>query len=134
MTKARFRILILCYIATLAATAVDAVYFPAQVSEELAAAYATEALPPFAVNPVIFLPLAAASLAAIVVPPVALFFFRKWGRWFGACMTIIIFVALPFLGPSLSSGFGTALLQLSATLWGAILALAYFSPLSRDFS
>ncbi|MBB4096018.1 hypothetical protein HGG72_16785 [Ochrobactrum pecoris] len=40
MTKTRFRILIFSYIATLVATAVDAVYFPAQVSEELAATYA----------------------------------------------------------------------------------------------
>ena len=133
MTKPRFRILILSYIATLVATAVDAVYFPAQVSEELAAAYAKEALPPFVFSPAVFLVLAAVSLAAIIIPPVSLFFFKKWGRWLGVCTTIVMFVALPFLGPSLSSGFGTAVLQLSAALWGAALALAYFSPISRDF-
>ncbi|MEJ5021025.1 hypothetical protein WH297_14980 [Ochrobactrum vermis] len=133
MTKQRFRILILSYIATLVATAVDAVYFPAQVSKELAAAYAKEALPPFVFSPAVFLVLAAVSLAAIIIPPVSLFFFKKWGRWLGVCTTIVMLVGLPFLGPSLSSGFGTAVLQLSAALWGAVLALAYFSPISRDF-
>ena len=133
MTKARFRILILCYALSLAAAAVDSVYFPAQVSDELAAAYAREALPPFVYSPAVFLSLAAASLAAIVIPPVALFFFKKWGRWLGVCTTIVMLVALPFLGPSLSSGMGTAILQLSATLWGAVLALAYFSSVGPDF-
>lgn len=141
MTKARFRILILCYfatllhcyIATLVAAAVDAAYFPAQVSEELTAAYTKEALAPLAFSPAVFLSLSAVSLVAIIVPPMALFFFKKWGRWFGVCTTLTMLVALPFLGPSLSSGFGTAVLQLSAILWGAVLALAYCSPISRDF-
>jgi len=133
MTKARFRILILLYVASLAATGIEELYFPAQFSEELAAAYSTESLPPFALNPTIFLPLAAALSSAIIVPPAAMFYFRKWGRSFGTCATVAMLVALPFLGPSLSSGFGTSVSQLSAILWGAILALAYFSPLSRDF-
>ncbi|MGH6763590.1 MAG: hypothetical protein ACRECW_18600 [Phyllobacterium sp.] len=133
MITTRFRMLILCYIATLAATGVEELYFPAQFSEELATAYSTEALHPFALNPNVFLVLSAIAVVAIVVPPAAMFYFRKWGRSFGVCATVAMLVALPFLGPSLSSGFGTAVSQLSAILWGAIIALAYFSPVSRDF-
>jgi len=133
MTKACFRILIICYVVSLVATAVDTQYFPAQVSAELAAVYATDALPPFVDNPAIFLTFAVVSLIVIIVPPVALFFFRKWGRGLAGFATIIMLAMLPFLGPSLSSGIGMALMQLAATLWGAILALAYFSPLNSDF-
>ena len=39
LTKTRFRALILCYVASLiAAAVVDVKYFPAQISDELAAA------------------------------------------------------------------------------------------------
>ena len=133
MTKTRFRLLILCYVVSLAAVAVDVQYFPAQVSDELTAAYTKEAVQPLMFSPTVFLILSAIALLAIVVPPVALFFFRKWGRWFGLCATVTMLVAVPFLGPSLTSGFGTAVSQLSAILWGSILTLAYFSPLSSDF-
>ncbi|MCK4207587.1 hypothetical protein J3U99_22830 [Brucella pituitosa] len=133
MTKTRFRLLILFYVVSLAAVAVDAQYFPAQVSEELSAAYAREVVQPLVFSPAVFLTLSAIALVAIIVPPVALFFFRKWGRWFGLCATVAMLVAVPFLGPSLTSGFGTAVSQLSAMLWGSILTLAYFSPVSSDF-
>ncbi len=133
MTKTWFRVLILCYIVTLLATTVEVFYFPALVSDELAAAYAREALPPFVSNPAIFLPLAAVSLAAIVVPPAGLFFLRKWGRWLGLWTTIAMLAVIPFFGPSLSSGFGTAMMQLSAILWGAVLTLAYFSSMGPEF-
>lgn len=133
MTKMHFRILIFCYAASLAAVAVDAQYFPKQVSEELSAAYAKEVVQPLVFSPVVFLVLSTIALVAIVVPPVALFFFRKWGRWLGLCATVAMLIAVPFLGPSLTSGFGTAVSQLSAMLWGAILALAYFSSLSSAF-
>lgn len=122
MTKTWFRVLILCYIVTLLATTVEVFYFPALVSDELAAAYAREALPPFVSNPAIFLPLAA-----------GLFFLRKWGRWLGLWTTIAMLAVIPFFGPSLSSGFGTAMMQLSAILWGAVLTLAYFSSMGPEF-
>ncbi len=118
MTKTWFRVLILCLHSDSTRNNRRSVYFPALVSDELAAAYARGALPPFVSNPAIFLPLAAVSLAAIVVPPAGLFFLRKWGRWLGLWTTIAMLAVIPFFGPSLSSGFGTAMMQLSAILWG----------------
>jgi hypothetical protein len=134
LTKTRFRALIVCYVALLVAAAVvDVQYFPAQISEELAAAYNKEAIQPLVASPTVFLLLSVIALVAIIVPPVALFCFRKWGRWSGLCTTIAMLVASTFLGPSLMSGLGTALLQVSAMVWGGILALAYFSPVSSEF-
>ncbi len=132
-TKSRFRILIICYVVSLIVVAIETQYFPAQVSDELSVVYAKEAIQPLVSSPAIFLVLSVIALVAIVAPPAALFFFRKWGRWSGLCATAAMFVALPFLGPSLTSGFGTAVSQLSAMLWGAILALAYFSSVRSDF-
>jgi hypothetical protein len=40
----------------------------------------------------------------------------------------------PFLGPTLSSGLEAALHEAASTIWGATLALAYYSPFSEHFS
>ncbi len=71
LTITRFRALILCYVASLmAAAVVDVQYFPAQISDELAAAYTKEAILPLVASPTVFLLLSVIALVAIIVPAV----------------------------------------------------------------
>jgi len=65
---------------------------------------------------------------------VGLFLFKHWGRRLSAWTSILTLTAYPFLGPFLSSGWGTLLNDASMMFWGAALAMAYFSPIHARFT
>lgn len=65
---------------------------------------------------------------------IGLLFLRRWARSMALWSTGVGFALLPFLGTSLASGWATALTEGSSTLWGAVVALAYFSPIGSSFS
>ena len=73
---------------------------------------------------------AVAGLAAMV----GLWLFRPWApRW--ALATTALSVAFIVLqGANAVSGWSMALTDLSSMLWGAVLALTFFSPLSARFA
>jgi len=75
-------------------------------------------------------PLVFASLLGLV----GLFLLKPWGRFISLYSTLISFFLYPVLGATVSSGSQAALAEISAILWGAVLACAYFSPVSAQFS
>jgi hypothetical protein len=64
---------------------------------------------------------------------VGLFRFKRWGRSLSLYFTFAGFLIYPFLDSSLYWGLEIGLYESSGMLWGAILALAYFSPVSARF-
>jgi hypothetical protein len=74
-------------------------------------------------------PLVGASIAGVI----GLILFRAWARTVSILVLCIGIVVTPFFGPTLSSGLASAFIELSVTLWGAVLAIAYFSPISQRF-
>jgi hypothetical protein len=62
-----------------------------------------------------------------------LFLFRRWGRRLSTWTSILALSTYPFLGPFLHSGWGTLCIDASMMLWGAALAMAYFSPIRARF-
>jgi hypothetical protein len=72
-------------------------------------------------------------LVAGIAGAIGMFFFRRWARTLSLAVLAIGFAAGPFLGPTLSSGLSYALIEFAATTWGAVMAIAYFSPLSQRF-
>ena len=62
-----------------------------------------------------------------------LYLFRRWGRTLALCCTGGGLLLSAVMGPTLSGGLETMLGELAATLWGGLLALAYFSPVSAAF-
>jgi len=64
---------------------------------------------------------------------VGLFFFKRWARSLSLYSTLAGFLIYPFIGAPLSSGLEAALLEASTTIWGAILALSYFSAIDDRF-
>jgi ABC-type multidrug transport system fused ATPase/permease subunit len=75
-----------------------------------------------------------ALLAALAASYVGLYRFRNWGRVWAVCITLVAVVATPFLGAWSQSGVSVALTEVATTLWGAVLAAAYFSPVASEFA
>ncbi len=72
---------------------------------------------------------AAAAIAGIV----GLLLFRPWGRRMSLVATAVLLVTYPFLGVVVASAPASTAYERSSMLWGAVLAMAYFSPLGARF-
>lgn len=132
MTEARFRQLLVLYIGcTLVALAVA--FIPGGYSQQLADAYANEPEPFLFRNPWLALGVMIPLLVASVASLVGLFLFKAWSRTLSIYVTLIGYVLVAFFGPTLSSALEDALWGISDLLWGAALALAYFSPIASRF-
>jgi hypothetical protein len=104
------------------------------VSPALKLAYETEPNPWMDEHPWLMLALFIPYLTVIVAGMVGMVRFRSWGRSVSFWSTVVGFSLYPFLGADLSSSWGMAFGQAGEMLWGALLALAYLSPLSREFT
>ena len=71
---------------------------------------------------------------ALSVATVGMYLFKPWGRSLSLWGTVLAAPVVVWLGPTMLSGLASALLDLSSMLWGATLALAYFSPLADRFA
>lgn len=131
MTHSMFRKLLFVSIVLSLAAMVVAV-FPTY-SEALAIAYENEPQPWFMENPWIFGGVAAVLLLAWLASLVGLFLYKPWGRTLSLYSTFAALLVTPFIGVLLSSGIESALFDASSMVWGAVLALSYFSPVSDRF-
>lgn len=83
----------------------------------------------FAFRLVVFIAYVVASLVAFV----GLYQFKRWARSANLVLTALIVVFAPAMGHILLSGVAQGLADLALLLWGAVLALAYFSSISDRF-
>lgn len=132
MEERGFRILLVAQIVTLLLAGVAGVAFPQLLppsliqAQELAGAGSLRELPwAWAV----FIPLLLVVLAGYV----GLFLWRTWGRTLSLLGTLAGLALYPLMGSSIASWVETSLLDVSNLLWGAVLALAYFGPVSSRF-
>jgi hypothetical protein len=71
--------------------------------------------------------------AVFIVAAIGLFFFTWWGRWlFAACYAVGLFVTI-IGGFTVSPALDSAIFLLVTLIDGAILGLAFLSPLSEHF-
>ena len=127
-----FRAMLLGSVVTgLAGSFVDVV-FPSLVPQSLSAAFdALPETPPSAVfgASVLILVTFGGTVAAIV----GLYHFQSWSRPLALTMSLLSLLFFPLLGASIASGWSSLLLEISTTLWGAVLAMSYVSSLSERF-
>lgn len=132
MSQKYFRALILLYVALVAASAVAAL-LPGGYSQELSDALDNEPAPPILENLwlmfCLVVPLALAAFAGMY----GLYMFKRWGRSLSLYSTLAGFVLFPFFGPSLYGAIESALAEAATLVWGAILALSYYSAVSGSF-
>jgi hypothetical protein len=132
MSSKNFRGLILLYVLLLIAdTAVSA--FAPSYSQALSDALDNEPTPALLENPWLLLPIAVPLAGAALAGIFGLFLFKPWGRLLSLLSTIGGLIVFPFFGPSLSGGIESTLWEASTLVWGAILALAYYSPVAALF-
>ena len=70
------------------------------------------------------------SLVALV----GLYFFKPWARTATLVLSGLLLLIAPALGHVVLSGLAQGLAEIALMLWGAVLALAYFSPISERFA
>jgi hypothetical protein len=132
MTVRRFQMFLTAHILAMLA-AVAASFLPGGYSAQLRAAYENEPYwlqdaPLAVVAPVVLL-----ALSAIIAGIVGLYRLKRWGRSLSLATTIGFSLLIPFSGPMVASGLEDSLWELSSILWGAVLALAYYSPVAAGF-
>jgi hypothetical protein len=66
-----------------------------------------------------------------IVSSIGLFLFLSWGRWLLLAVVVISMAAVPFAGVSVSMPFDSIIGGFLSLSDGAILALAFFSPLAE---
>lgn len=69
-----------------------------------------------------------------IASTIGLYVFRPWAPRLALVTTALAFLVMPPLGATALSGWAMGLTQLGSTLWGAVLAIAYFTPLSERFA
>ena len=72
-------------------------------------------------------------VAASLVAFVGMYFFKRWARSANLVLSALLIVVAPALGHIVLSGIAQGLGEIALLLWGAVLAMAYFSPLSERF-
>ncbi len=129
MTDIRFQKILWLYVILIAFAAIAATL--SGHSTSLAAAFDAETAAAHPSWQVITLLLG--FLVAVVTGLAGLFKYKAWGRTLSLYTTVAGLAAWPFLGSSLSSGLEASLNEAATLIWGAILALSYFSPVSERF-
>lgn len=132
MTRNLFRLLLLLSLSLCIVSAVMDMLFPNLISPAITAAVENEALPPITES-AWFVTVAITLVIASIICTIGLFFFRRWARIGALYTTVLFFGAYPIFGASVMSGWASALNEASLILWGAVLAVAYFSPIQDQF-
>ena len=129
MTIARFRVFLIVS-TLLAIAAVATVFLPDGYSPALAEAYANEPLPALFENEWLAISVGITALAIMIVGWVGLFMLKRWGRTVSLGITVLGFPLYLLAGPTLLSPLEAMLTDASTLVWGACLALAYYSPVA----
>ena len=135
-TSTLFRVLIVVGLSLAIVGASIDMLVPALISDELTTAYNTETeLQEWSIARITaVIVLSLALLVAGIASTIGLFLFKPWSRRMALLVTLLALPLYPMLGPVLQSGWATMLIETSTTLWGAVLALAYYSDLSTRFA
>jgi hypothetical protein len=131
MTNSLYLKLLWIYVALAVATIASG--FFSTYSEALTVAYDAEPSTWLMSNPWVAGGFIGSLVAAWLIGLVGLFRFKSWARSLSLYSTLAGFLVGPFLGTSLSSGLESTLAEASSIVWGAILALSYFSTVSGRF-
>jgi hypothetical protein len=132
MTIARFRLFLTASVILSLAT-IATVFLPDGYSQALADAYASEPPPWLFEHEGRMFGVGGVALALMIAGYVGLFLLTRWGRALALALTVLAFPLYLLTGPTLSSPLESMLTDASNLVWGACLALAYFSPVATRF-
>lgn len=70
---------------------------------------------------------------AVLASTIGLYLFRHWAPKLALATTVPSIALSVLTGPIVFSGWSIALTETSSILWGAVLAITYFSPMKDRF-
>lgn len=73
------------------------------------------------------------AMVITLIAAIGMFFFWRPARVLALIGTLLALAALPFSDPFVATGLATLFNEGSSILWGMVLALAYWAPLSQRF-
>ena len=129
MTIARVRLFLTASVILSIAT-IATVFLPDGYSQGLADAYASEPLPWLFRNEHVASGVGVVAVALVIAGYVGLFLLKRWGRALSLGITVLGLPLYLLTGPTLLSPLEAMLTDASTLVWGACLALAYWSPIA----
>lgn len=129
MNITRFRMFLIAS-ALLPVATIAAAFLPSGYAQALSDAYASEPVPWLFQNESAAIGIGAAALAITIAGYVGLFLLKRWGRTLSLGITLLGLPLYLLSGPTLMSPFEAMLSDTSWMVWGACLALAYYSPVA----
>lgn len=129
-----FRTLIVVSLVLALAGAIVDFVFPGLVPEPLSKAYEAYAESESSMSLMVILGgMSIFLLVLAVVSTVGLLVLQPWARPLALWSTAVSFAINPFLGVVLQSGVSLMLIDLSMVLWGAVIAMTFYSDLKVHF-
>ena len=121
------------FVAALAGATID-MLVPSLLPVELAAAYDayTSEIPTLTLIIAIGL-LSLVVLVGAIASSIGMYLLKPWSRRIATWTTLVSLPMYPPLGAVLYSGWAEMLLDISMTLWGAVLGMAWYSDLRTHF-
>lgn len=134
MTTSQFRYLLITSLAFGLAAAFFDMAFPFAVPQDISQAQAAydEKISASTLM-LIIVTIGLIGAVGFVAAFIGLFQFRPWAPRIAVLSTALLILITPGLGVDVSSGWASALNEISSTSWGVALALVYFSPLKEQF-
>ena len=134
MTTSQFRYLLIASLVFGLAAAFFDMAFPFAVPQDISQAQAAYDEKISTSTPMlIIVTIGLIGAVGFVAAFIGLFQFRPWAPRIAVLSTALLILILPGLGVDVSSGWASALNEISSTSWGVALALVYFSPLKEQF-
>ena len=131
ITKKQFRVLLVMSVLTAIVGGVVSYFWPLPVELQAYLDEQTEAASTAKMIVVLVIALLASVLAFVAT--IGLFVFWRPARVLTVATWVVSFLITPLLGPTVDSGWVTAFYELSAGMLGAVIALAYCSPIKELF-
>ena len=108
--------------------------FSGLVPESLSNAYETYAAAEASMISILIAGIVSLILLGVaIVATVGLLVLQRWARPLALWSTVVSFLMYPFLGALLQSGLAVMLAYVAMSLWGAALAMAYYSDVKSHF-
>lgn len=130
MTNTQFRWLLVLHVLASLAAGWAAAGAPSDYSQSLGDAFAREPTPLLYRNAVLASGIGIVLTLATIAGVIGLFYFKRWSRTTLFLATVAGLIVYLFSGPTLHSALEDRLAEIAILMRGAILALAYYSPVA----
>ena len=126
-------LIVLSLVLSLVGSFIDLV-IPGLIPEPLTSAYEAYTETDASLTTLVVAAIASIGLMLLaVVATVGLLVLQRWARTLALWSTAVSFLVYPFLGAMLQSGIAVMLIDISMALWGAALAMTFYSDLRPHF-